>query len=405
MKAVNVRSLLFIALVVSLCSPLQATELLATTFPSSELRGGFAVEYRQYFQRGIMGQENAQPSVVLEPEWYWEWHDGQSSFTFIPFGRWDGMDDERTHLDIREAMYLYYEGDFEFRLGIGKVFWGVTESQHLVDVINQTDAVESIDGEEKLGQPMVQLSYFTDYGQMEGFVLPYFRERTFTGSDGRLSVPGVDPGYAEYESRREEKHIDYALRYTYSWSIWDLGLSYFSGTNRDPYFVLGHQNHLPLVQYYAKMDQIGLDLQGLWGDWLWKLEVLRRWSFDDHSALTGGFEYTVIGIADTVWDLGLLGEYLYDSRGDKASVVGQNDAFIGARWVLNDMAGTEVLVGISQDLDFSQSRTAKIEASSRINNTWKWNINAWYLESDENLDPTYVLRKDDFIELSVSYYF
>ncbi|MDD7885073.1 hypothetical protein [Flavivirga sp. 57AJ16] len=38
----------------------------------------------------------------------------------------------------------------------------MTESNHLVDIINQTDAVETFDGEEKLGQPMVQLSWGTD---------------------------------------------------------------------------------------------------------------------------------------------------------------------------------------------------------------------------------------------------
>lgn len=405
MNAVIVRSLLFIAFVACFGTRLQAAERLAAEQLVPELRGGFALEYRQFFQHGTMGQDSVQPSVVVEPEWHWEWQDGQSSFTLMPFGRWDGMDDERTHVDIREAMYLYYDGDVEFRLGIGKVFWGVTESQHLIDVINQTDAVESVDGEAKLGQPMVQLNYLTDYGAIEGFVLPYFRERTFAGSDGRLSVPGVDQNNAKYESSREEKHIDYALRYTHSWDIWDLGVSYFNGTNRDPYFVFSDHDDLPLAPYYAQMDQVGLDLQGLWGDWLWKLEVLRRWSQDDHSALTGGFEYTLIGIADTAWDLGLLGEYLYDSRGDEASVVGQNDLFLGARWVLNDMAGTEVLVGVSQDLDFSRSRTARLEASSRINNAWKWNINAWYFDADESADPTYVFRKDDFIELSISYYF
>ena len=44
------------------------------------------------------------------------------------------------------------------RLGLRKVYWGVTESQHLVDVINQTEGVENLDGEDKLGQPMLNLA-------------------------------------------------------------------------------------------------------------------------------------------------------------------------------------------------------------------------------------------------------
>jgi hypothetical protein len=33
---------------------------------------------------------------------------------------------------------------------------------HLVDIINQTDGVESIDGEDKLGQSMMAFSLFKD---------------------------------------------------------------------------------------------------------------------------------------------------------------------------------------------------------------------------------------------------
>ena len=61
------------------------------------------------------------------------------------------------HGDIRELAYVHASDDWELRLGIRKEFWGVTEFQHLVDVINQTDGVEDFDGEDKLGQQMVNL--------------------------------------------------------------------------------------------------------------------------------------------------------------------------------------------------------------------------------------------------------
>ena len=52
----------------------------------------------------------------------------------------------------------------KFRVGVGKVFWGVTESQHLVDIINQTDLVENIDTEDKLGQPMLETTWLQNWG-------------------------------------------------------------------------------------------------------------------------------------------------------------------------------------------------------------------------------------------------
>ena len=52
------------------------------------------------------------------------------------------------------------------------MFWGVTESQHLVDVVNQTDLVENPDGEEKLGQLMVNLTVARSWGTLNLFVAP-----------------------------------------------------------------------------------------------------------------------------------------------------------------------------------------------------------------------------------------
>ena len=64
--------------------------------------------------------------------------------------------------------------DWSLSIGLGKVFWGVTEFNHLVDVINQTDLVEGIDGEAKLGQPKINLSLINHWGALDFFVLPGF---------------------------------------------------------------------------------------------------------------------------------------------------------------------------------------------------------------------------------------
>ena len=155
------------------------------------------------------------------------------------------------------------------------------------------------------------------------------------------------PNNARYESSQEQHHIDIALRYSHSIDIWDLGFSLFQGTNRDPYLQGENPSAITpvLVPYYAQMSQISTDIQGIFGDWMWKLEALYRDSLDTSTAVTGGFEYTFIGVLDTSWDIGVLAEYLYDSRGISAPVLGQNDGFVGMRWVANDMAGTEVLLG------------------------------------------------------------
>ena len=63
---------------------------------------------------------------------------------------------------MRELLYQRVFDQAELRVGIGRVFWGVTESYKLVDVINQTDLVENVDHEDKLGQPLVNLTFVRD---------------------------------------------------------------------------------------------------------------------------------------------------------------------------------------------------------------------------------------------------
>ncbi|WP_047042590.1 hypothetical protein [Vibrio mexicanus] len=367
-----------------------------------EIAGNVSLDHRQYFSEGLQGQGKGQSSIALEPEFYWDIGDEGSSFTFTPFYRLDSLDDERTHGDIREALYLTYWDDYELRVGVGSLFWGVTESTNLVDVVNQIDAIEGLNNEDKLGQPMLHLTSLKDWGTLDLLVLPYFRERTFAGVDGRLRPTIPVSQDAVYESSREDQHVDYAVRYSQMYGDWDLGLSYFSGTNREPYYQLSGNTLSP---YYAQMSQVGLDLQGIIGDWLLKLESIYRDSFDNHTGVVTGFEYTWVGPFESFWDVGFITEYLYDSRGNNAQHIGQNDIFAGLRFALNDEDGTEVLTGITQDLDNSDVYSAKLEASSRITNQFKWRVDAWLFENETPDDLLYFARKDDFIEFSLEYYF
>ena len=157
-----------------------------------------------------------QASLLLEPELDFRSAAGRHRISIAPFLRVDSRDDERTHFDLREAHWLFLWSDWELLAGVNEVYWGVTESRHLVDVINQKDAVEDVDGEDKLGQPMIQLAAQRSWGRIEGFLLTGFRERTFPGRAGRLRTPlPVDTDVALYESSAEDRRIDLALRYSH----------------------------------------------------------------------------------------------------------------------------------------------------------------------------------------------
>ena len=375
-----------------------------------DISGSAGVETRYFLQDAAYpGQPRSQASVFLEPEMYTEWNDGIDSILFKPFARLDQEDEQRTHFDLRELMWMHAADNWETRVGVSKVFWGQTESIHLVDIINQTDMVENIDGEDKLGQPMINLNVFGDWGTLSGFVLPYFRERTFPGEDGRLRPPvEIRENSALYESDDEQNHVDFALRWQRSLGDWEIGLSYFDGTTREPELLQAtDENSTPFIQpYYAQIEQYGVDLLKVQGAWLLRFEgIYRAGQSEDFAAAVAGFERTSVGVFGTSYDLGVLMEYQYDEREDNFFATGQNDLMLGLRWVWNDIDGTEILSGFIQDLDESDTYSAFVEASSRMTDNWRWKMDAYFFSSDQTDDTFYYMRRDDHVQVALEYYF
>lgn len=378
-----------------------------------EISGEAGIESRYFIQDNLYEkQTNQQFSLHGEIEFYSTIGNENNSLTFTPYFRVDSEDSARHQLDIRELMYLHIGNNWEFKAGIGKVFWGVTETLHLVDIINQTDVLASFDGEEKLGQAMIQYTQITDFGIFDAFVLPGFRKRSFADQEGRLRPELAISDKAIYESSDEEKHIDYAIRWSNTVGNWDIGLSWFKGTAREAQFSVTQSpeteqaSAAQLTPFYGIIDQIGLDLQYIHNAWLWKLEAIKRTSKTqtDTTAYVGGFEYSQIGILDSIIDLGWVVEYAHDQR-SAFEAPRQNDLSLATRWVFNDAESTEFLIGISQDLDYSDSKSFFVEGSTRLGQSWVLTIDAWLFSADSPEELSYNIRNDDFVQLDLSYYF
>ena len=107
---------------------------------AQEFSGNIAVEALTFRQPGqFAGQMDDNLTLSFEPRWTGDWNDGDDSWSAEFYLRADNKDAGRQHADIRELLWLGLDGDNEWRVGINTMFWGVTESQHLVDVINQID--------------------------------------------------------------------------------------------------------------------------------------------------------------------------------------------------------------------------------------------------------------------------
>lgn len=376
---------------------------------AAEFSGNIAAEALFFGQSGSSPEQlNSNLTLSFEPQLTGDWGDGDNYWSSKLFLRADDKDSERNHVDVRELYWLHLNGDSELRVGINTLFWGVTESQHLVDVVNQVDQVEGIDGEDKLGQPMVHLKHYEDWGVVDLLLLPGFRERTFQSINGRPRTSLlVDTNAVQYQSSDEQSHIDTAFRYSKIFDDLDLGLTWFKGTNRDPILTpaMNRNGQAVLIPTYNQMTQLGLDLLLIVEAWTWKLELIHReTSGDSFEASTMGLEYTFYGVFDSDINVGTLAEYSYDNRSPSERGVFDRDLLIGARLAFNDAQSTDVLIGLVIDTE-KQSRTFRIEGSHRLGDSWKGTIEVQAFSSIDKSDVLASFSRDDYLLLELARYF
>lgn len=434
-----------------LCAVLAA--MFSTSAMAVDIDGDISLEYRYFFEDPLISKQHDDSlATAVNLRFVEKWRRGREKIVFQPYYRIGFDDDERSHFDVRELYYLNAGRNTEWSVGARKIFWGVTESQHLVDIINQTDQVEGLDGEEKLGQPMLQFAWITrNYGTFNFYALTGFRERTFAGREGRVRlIPKVSNSSAEYESGAEETRVDAAFRWSITLGDWDIGLSHFSGTSRDPNYQIRldiGDNQIPppafanpsadffsqpspaldlvdkfttLVPEYRVIDQTGLDVQAILGAWVLKLEAISRSGQgeivgDNNSfayntskryyAAVAGFEYTLYQLFGSDADLGLIAEYSHDSRGDNALSLFEDDVFLGGRLALNDVDGTEVLFGVFRDID-DEELFYSLEGSRRLTSTLSLSIEGrWFSNINNDNYPQNIFDNEDYLQVELTYFF
>lgn len=390
------------------------------------------------------------------------WDDDRQRLVGEFFLRQD-EDPRRRGGDVRELYWQLTEEDAVLHVGARRVFWGVTESRHLVDVINQSDFAENISGEIKLGQPMLDLALVRDIGTFEFYVLPYARERTFPGPQGhpRLPVP-VAEDEAQYEVRDGQRLLNVAMRFTRSFGPLDIGLAVFEGTAREPRlqpclkrgasgtYVQGSADgptcdifaglnlpqgndltpflqalglapsdeevraeveaeiarNLVLVPFYDRLTQGSVDAQVVFGSLALKLEALARTQrgIQTHAAVSG-FEYTFGDVAGSGVDVGLVGEYLWDERSDFLSALADDEVFVGSRIGLNDVAGTQALLGVIASREDFGNRLYGVEASRRIGDDWKISLETRIFEDLPDDPAVKFLEDQDFATVLLERFF
>ena len=362
-----------------------------------------ALEARQFGEPNGDEQFNNDVSLSGEMKISREWNDGYDEFVAIPSFRLNNRDSDQNRFDFKSLSWNHQGDNWSIRTGVRTVTWQVTESLHLVDIVNQIDASADVDGEDKLGEAMINAVRLTDWGNMEILVMPGFRERVLPGENARLRGPVLfDTKGADYESGAAEWRTDVAAKITWIPDDWEIALSHFSGTSREPVFNFVNGKLRP---EYRIVDQTGLELQYAAGNWLWKGEAISNAGFEEqrYAAAVAGFEYTWSGLGETGYDIGFLGEYLWDERDYSQTA---NDVFLGARLSLNDIPGTSLLIGAIADLH-TEEYLGIAEFSRRIGSGMKLDVELRVFgrpgspaEGDFG-----ILHKDDYINFILTKYY
>jgi hypothetical protein len=316
------------------------------------------------------------------------------------FARSDVEDGHRSHVEIREAAWTWQPASWQLRGGILTTFWGVTESNRLVDVVNQRDEREAPDMDAKLGQPGGAFTGPAAGGTIEVLALAYHRPRAFGLGDGRFRPSPTFVDVPLYESAAGRSRIDWAGRWSTHVGAVDVGVSHFWGTSRDPEF---RDGAAPQPRY-GVVHQTGLDAQLTLDGLLLKAEAIRREDGATIGAVTTGAEYVIGNVASSGSDVVIFAEVTLDERRAQAPRGLDRDAFVALRWIPNDAAGTELTAGGTLDLT-SGAHVIRLEGSRRWSASWRVVGEAHLIGGQRPSEVGYLMRRDSFVRAAIARHF
>lgn len=362
-----------------------------------EFSGWVNLESRYYFQTGETVATQYYPSAAVQLDYIRPLNENNEFKASIHL-RADGVDDERNLLDARELLWLHYADNYEFRLGVGQVAWGVNEVFKIADPVNQKDRAE-LPYQRKLGQPLAGLSFYWGDSLIELYGLYDHRPAWFPGEEGRLKFPlMVDPDEQIYDRGKTGK-LDLAARWKFQWGNADISLSHFYGVTRDPYFIFNLDFEDPaLIAVYDKVNQSSATMVYPWGDLLFKGEfTYQTGGIEQFEAVAGGFEFTTGGVFDSNIDITWYVEAIWDSRDQLYANLFDHDIAFAARLAFNDARDSNLILGAVVDYEYDEAMGYLLWINT-FGQRWTLNISGQFFYANEpRLNPEDF--EDDLVSL------
>jgi hypothetical protein len=331
---------------------------------------------------------------------------GEARFDVELFGRFAPDAARELSGDVRQAFVRLQRDKAEWKLGVLSETWGVLEAWNPVDIINQRDLVEDFQGDVKLGQPGMLMTY-----QLEGATLSFFgtavaRERRFARREDRFRVLPASIVDEDLEDGRWAPTG--AIRAEVPVNALNLGLSQFLGTAREPILspIVGAGGLEGFRAFYGRISQTSIDAEYVVGDSVLKAELIHQRG--DARPFWGGgigIETSFSKFGGGLGDLTLYAEAYADSRDDDAPLTPfQRDVFVGARYSFNDTGDTLLELRHTYDLEW-RSSLLELRANRRLFSDFVLSF-AFLTTLNQSRDPALsALGRDTQFKLRLARYF
>ena len=377
-----------------------------------QINSEIGLEIKEFHKNEAYSNQQNTYSSFIKSEIFFDF---KNDFEFLmePYLRYDHYDKNRSLFDFKENNLTYYYNDIQLKAGISEVFWGITESKNLVDIINPKDVTDG-DQKAKLGQTMLAFSNYSEkFGILDFYYLPFFKNSSQIGEEGRLRLSKPIENYnIVYEGGAGSKAPSWALKWEHSFGLLDFSLQGFRGNSRESSTIGKLENlQLKYFQGYERISQIGTYFQVISGPIIYKLEVIKRNGQknaknirENFFSYTLGLEHLINNLFENKWDLTSFIEYHNDDRNGDSTDILQNDLFLATRLNFNNIDGTEFLTSITLDTD-GGGNTSTVELSSRITDNIRvtGSYNSYW--SANETDILYSFRRDNYFSINIINYF
>ena len=348
------------------------------------------------------------------------------------YGRLDREDLERTILVLEEAWAEWKAKPFRVRVGFDLLNWTATEAFHPADILNSRNLDSSIQNYDKLGEPMVSLSYKGAIGVLTAYFLPTVINPILPSANSRLSFsPGLRTQFAYLD--HNGKLMDgwfkpqAALRWNRGFDDFDVSFHAIRHLDRSQPNI-GVLDGAPTALFQT-VTQVGGTYQHVLGAWILKCEG--GWRFfesiadqsglallsegtgkPNHGRLALGLEYGTSLASGAESTLILEGQTILGTTRAEALELDlfQGDVLLGYRYAFNDVDSKVLLVSVIVDVEDPAELIGSAQYSQRLGDTWTLNASLRVVEAPE---PTEALggsqlrriRDSDFLGIEFMRHF